>query len=77
MNKRRYRETPRERWLKKLNKSSESVKNQGQKLQLPVRFERKTLKLIENISSTCGVSKAEAVRRLVKLGINRSRSDQK
>jgi allophanate hydrolase subunit 1 len=68
MNRGRYGDAPREKWLKKLNKSSESVKREGQKLQLPVRFESRTLEIITKISQRSGVSKAEVVRRLVNLG---------
>jgi allophanate hydrolase subunit 1 len=60
---------PRNNWLQELNKNSESETEKGQKHQLPVRFESRTLDIIENISKRSGFSKAEAVRRLVSQGL--------
>ena len=62
---------PRNNWLQELNKNSESDTENGQKHQLPVRFESETLELIEGISRRNGFSKAEAVRRLVCEGIDK------
>ncbi|MBY6293878.1 hypothetical protein GLU60_00610 [Nanohaloarchaea archaeon H01] len=60
---------PGNNWLQELNKNSESETEKGQKHQLPVRFESRTLDIIENISKRSGFSKAEAVRRLVQTGL--------
>lgn len=64
-------EAPSQKWLQKLNKDSESVNEKGQKHQLPVRFESRTLNQIERISRQNGFSKAEAVRRLVSKGMEK------
>lgn len=64
-------EAPSQTWLQKLNKNGKSVNREGQKHQLPVRFESGTINQIERISKQNGFSKAETVRRLVSKGMEK------
>jgi hypothetical protein len=69
-------ETPSQHWSRVLDEDTKSSEAQGQKLQLSVRLESKTLELIEAISQSNGFSKAETVRRLIAQGVQKRVSKQ-
>ncbi|AOV94466.1 hypothetical protein AQV86_00900 [Nanohaloarchaea archaeon SG9] len=62
--------TPTNSWKDELNKSpNRSKTKKGQKLQTTARFEKSTIETLEDIADNNGFSLAEAIRRLVRIGL--------